>query len=178
MGAGRERPALTYARGVSADIVIPILLSGLLTGALARLAVPGPDPMPLWLTLAIGLTGSIIGAVVARTLFHESPFVVSFGSLIVAVALVVAYRRFVQHRPVWGPEAFHFPRKGLGIDRYRDRLRKLGVDPDRRVVPTTPDPSIRLLGMLNELHREGVLDDDELAAKRALVEARQRGSAT
>ena len=164
------------------DVVIPILVSGLFIGALARLAVPGPDPMPLWLTLAIGLSGSIVGAVVARALFNDSAAVTSFGSLIVAVALVVAYRRFVQHRPVWGPEALRFPRKGLGIDRYRERLQKLGVDPDRvgpaGFRPKPADSSVRLLGMLNELHREGLLDDDELAAKRELLEARQRRSAT
>src|SRR5215212_9814211 len=102
---------------MNAELVLPILVTGIFTGALARLAVPGPDPMPLWLTTAIGLTGSIVGAVVARALFNDNAAVTSFGSLIVAVALVVAYRRFVQHRPVWGPEALRFPRSGFGVDR-------------------------------------------------------------
>ena len=30
-------------------------------GALARFAVPGPDPMPMWLTIAIGLVGWVKG---------------------------------------------------------------------------------------------------------------------
>jgi uncharacterized membrane protein YeaQ/YmgE (transglycosylase-associated protein family) len=38
-----------------------LVVGGFLLGALARLAVPGPDPMPLWLTLAIGIGGSIVG---------------------------------------------------------------------------------------------------------------------
>ena len=46
---------------MSVGFVAAILLSGLFTGALARLAIPGPDPMPVWLTIAIGLTGSIVG---------------------------------------------------------------------------------------------------------------------
>ena len=159
--------------------VLPILLSGLVTGGLARLAVPGPDPMPLWLTTAIGLTGSIIGAIAARALFNDSTFVLSIGSLLVAIALVVAYRRFVQHRPVWGPGALRFPQRGLGIDKYRARLQQLGIDPDRgRPVaappPAAPDPADRLLTMLSELHREGVLDDEEFAAKRAQVEERRQ----
>ena len=196
MGAGRERAPLTYARGVSVDVVIAVLASGLFTGALARLAVPGPDPMPLWLTLAIGLCGSIVGAVIARALFNDSAGVTSIGSLVVAVALVVGYRRFVQHRPFWGPEALRFPRRGLGVDRARERLEKLGVDPDRvgqpglvpvRVEQPTPtasaagtpaDAENHLLTLLSELHREGVLDDAEYAAKRELVQSRQRPSAT
>src|SRR5207237_9108358 len=99
---------------MSAGVVIAILISGLFTGALARLAVPGPDPMPLWLTIAIGLTGSIVGAVVARALFHDNGYVVSFGSLGVAIALVLAYRRFIQRRPLWGPDALRFPQRGVG----------------------------------------------------------------
>jgi uncharacterized membrane protein YeaQ/YmgE (transglycosylase-associated protein family) len=158
---------------MSASLVIAILLSGLLTGALARLAVPGPDPMPLWLTVAIGLTGSIVGAVVARALFHDNGYVVSFGSLFVAIALVIAYRRYVQKRPVWGPGALTFPQRGLGVDVYRDRLRKLGVDPDT----TTPSPAemeqARLRSMIQELHRAGLLDDDERDAKLAALEARR-----
>ena len=155
---------------MSAGLVIAILFSGLLTGALARLAVPGPDPMPLWLTIAMGLTGSIVGAVLARALFHDNGYVVSFTSLGFAIGLVLAYRRFVQHRPLWGPDALRFPERGVGVDRYRERLRSLGVDPDLRV----PDPEqarkTRLLAMLDELHRAGVLDDDELTTKRAAVE--------
>jgi uncharacterized membrane protein YeaQ/YmgE (transglycosylase-associated protein family) len=168
---------------VSADVVIPILLSGLVTGGLARLAVPGPDPMPLWLTTAIGLTGSIAGAIAARALFHDSTLVLSIGSLVVAIALVVAYRRFVQHRPVWGPGALRFPQRGVGIDKYRSRLQRLGIDPDRAptlgapvapAAPAAPDPADHLLALLSELHREGVLDDEEFAAKRARVEERRR----
>jgi uncharacterized membrane protein YeaQ/YmgE (transglycosylase-associated protein family) len=162
---------------VSVGVVIAILLSGFLTGALARLAIPGPDPMPIWLTLAIGLSGSIVGAVVARALFEDNGYVISFGSLFVAMALVVVYRRFVQHRPVWGPDAMRFPRRGLGIDAYRERLGKLGIDPDRLTTPAArPDESARLLAMLDELHRAGLLDDDEVEAKRALVRARQESS--
>ena len=157
---------------MSVGLVVAILLSGLLTGALARLAVPGPDPMPFWLTIAIGLTGSIVGAVVAKALFHNNGYVVSFGSLGVAIGLVLAYRRFVQHRPLWGPDALRFPERGVGVEGYRERLRKLGLDPDR----LTPDPKrlerARLLAALDELHRAGVLDDDELTEKRRAVEQR------
>jgi uncharacterized membrane protein YeaQ/YmgE (transglycosylase-associated protein family) len=159
---------------VNAGVIVAILISGFFTGALARFAVPGPDPMPLWLTLAIGLTGSIVGAVVARALFHDNGYVVSFGSLGVAIALVLAYRRYVQHRALWGPEALRFPERGLGVEQYRERLGKLGIDPDH--VMRRPDPQelnrARLNAMLDELHRAGILDDAELEEKRRVVESR------
>ena len=42
---------------MSVGFVLAILVSGFITGALARLAIPGPDPMPIWLTISIGLVG-------------------------------------------------------------------------------------------------------------------------
>jgi uncharacterized membrane protein YeaQ/YmgE (transglycosylase-associated protein family) len=155
---------------MSAGLVVAIVISGFFTGALARLAVPGPDPMPLWLTLSIGLAGSIVGAVVARAL-GGGGYAVSFTSLGVAIGLVVAYRRFVQQRPVFGPEALRFPEKGLGVEGYRDRLKQVGIDPDAPQAPVAPSAERqRLRAALQELHRAGILDDAELEAKLRAVE--------
>jgi uncharacterized membrane protein YeaQ/YmgE (transglycosylase-associated protein family) len=156
---------------MSLGLVVAIVISGFFTGALARLAVPGPDPMPLWLTTAMGLTGSIVGAVVAHSL-GGGGYAVSFTSLGVAIGLVAAYRRFVQHRPLWGPDALRFPTTGVGVDQYRERLKTVGIDPDaaRPVVP--PRESVRLRAALEELHRAGILDDDEYRAKLQAVEER------
>src|SRR3978361_640715 len=41
--------------------IIAALASAFITGALARFAVPGPDPMPAWLTVVIGLGGTVVG---------------------------------------------------------------------------------------------------------------------
>jgi uncharacterized membrane protein YeaQ/YmgE (transglycosylase-associated protein family) len=157
---------------MSASFVIAILLSGFFTGALARLAIPGPDPMPFWLTLAIGLTGSIVGAVVGDAISNDNGFVISFLSLGVAVALVAAYRRFVQRRPIYGAGALAFPERGIGVEQTRERLQKLGVDPNA----LTPDPKkleqARLEAMLRELHRAGVLSDDELSSKLGSLQQR------
>lgn len=154
------------------NFVIAILVSGLITGSLARFAIPGPDPMPIWLTLAIGLTGSIVGAVVGRALFGESGYAISFLSFGVAIALVAAYRRVVQKRPVFGAGAYAFPERGLGVEQQRERLQRLGIDPNA----LRPDPKqlerARLEAMLQELHRAGLLDDEELAAKRAALDER------
>jgi uncharacterized membrane protein YeaQ/YmgE (transglycosylase-associated protein family) len=152
---------------MTASVVFAVILSGLWTGALARLAIPGPDPMPIWLTLAIGLAGSIVGAVVGQSISNDNGVVISFLSFGVAMALVAAYRRFVQRRPIFGPGALAFPERGLGVEQTRERLQKLGLDPNA----LRPDPAkleqARLEAMLKELHRAGVLTDEELADKLA-----------
>jgi uncharacterized membrane protein YeaQ/YmgE (transglycosylase-associated protein family) len=167
---------------MSLSVVLAILISGFFTGALARLAIPGPDPMPIWLTVAIGLAGSIVGAVVGKAISHDNGFVISFLSFGFAMALVASYRRFVQRRPIFGPGALAFPDRGLGVDQTRERLQKLGVDPNAMGLGAAglgaaglggirggPDPArlerSHLDAMLRELHRAGVLSDDELAAK-------------
>jgi hypothetical protein len=128
--------------------------------------------MPVWLTVAIGLTGSIVGAVIGRAVSNDNGYVISFLSFGIAISLVAAYRRFVQHRPILGPGALVFPKRGLGVAGQRERLKRLGVDPDA----LRPDPAklerMRLEAMLQELHRAGLLSDEELAEKRAALERR------
>ena len=111
--------------------IIAVMASAFITGALARLAVPGPDPMPIWLTVAIGLVGSVVGGAIAAALSHRDPYAVSLGSFAAAVLLVIAYRRFVQKRPVVGRDALRFPKRGIGVPAYRERLRRAGIDPDK-----------------------------------------------
>jgi SOS response regulatory protein OraA/RecX len=71
----------------------------------------------------------------------------------------------VQQRPVFGPGALAYPERGLGVAEQRERLKKLGIDPDQ----LRPDPAqlqhLQLERALQELHRAGLLDDDEFAAK-------------
>ncbi|MGZ4257738.1 MAG: GlsB/YeaQ/YmgE family stress response membrane protein [Gaiellaceae bacterium] len=83
--------------------LVIIFVGGLIVGALARLAVPGPDPMPIWATAALGIGGSIIGGVISRILFGTGAGF--FFAFLGAVLLLVLYRHFVQHRPLTGPGA-------------------------------------------------------------------------
>jgi uncharacterized membrane protein YeaQ/YmgE (transglycosylase-associated protein family) len=76
-------------------------------GALARLALPGPDPMPWYGTVALGIGGSALGGIIARILFGTvGGFIFAF---IGAVILLYLYRRFVQHRGITGPSARRLP---------------------------------------------------------------------
>ena len=119
--------------------ILAVLLSGFLIGGAARYVIPGPDPMPFWLTVLIGLGGSVIGGAVGLALYGSGGVVSTPGhafvsvmlEILAAAALVALYRRFVQRRPLTGPEAYRFPTRGIGIARMRDRLRRLGVDPDK-----------------------------------------------
>ena len=155
---------------MSLSVILAILVSGFVTGGLARLAIPGPDPMPIWLTISIGLAGSITGAVVGKAISHDNGYVISFLSFGIAMALVAAYRKYVQRRPVFGAGALTFPERGWGVEQTRERLQKLGLDPNA----LRPDPAklehARLEAMLRELHRAGVLDDDELQSKLSRLE--------
>jgi uncharacterized membrane protein YeaQ/YmgE (transglycosylase-associated protein family) len=44
--------------------LILLALSGLVVGALARLALPGPDPMGIGMTILIGIAGSFAGGLI------------------------------------------------------------------------------------------------------------------
>jgi uncharacterized membrane protein YeaQ/YmgE (transglycosylase-associated protein family) len=88
---------------VTIALLIFLVVGGFVVGGLARLAVPGPDPMPWWATILLGIAGMWIGGLVAWALFgRASSFVIS---LLTAVLLLIAYRKLVQKRPLTGPGA-------------------------------------------------------------------------
>jgi uncharacterized membrane protein YeaQ/YmgE (transglycosylase-associated protein family) len=171
--------------------IIGALFIAFITGALARFALPGPDPMPPWLTIAIGLLGTAAGtAIVLAIGGRDASSWAGLASFCVAVGLVVIYRRFVQRRPLWGKDAYRFPERGFGVEQYRERLKRAGIDPDQigtqpfgslQARPTLPPPlstapvrsvddptenPAHYLGLLEELHDSGVLADDEYTAAR------------
>jgi len=49
--------------------IIGIIIIGLIAGALARLVVPGEDPMGIGGTLVLGLVGSLIGGFLGYVIF-------------------------------------------------------------------------------------------------------------
>src|SRR5687768_4655461 len=100
--------------------------------------------MPVWLTILVGLGGSLVGgAIGAAALGPDEIFWILLLEIAVAALLVVAYRRYVQRRPITGPGARRLPTRGVGISRLRDRLRRLGVDPDTLGDPQAGDRAER-----------------------------------
>jgi uncharacterized membrane protein YeaQ/YmgE (transglycosylase-associated protein family) len=61
--------------------LIILALVGLVVGALARLALPGPDPMGIGMTILIGLAGTFIGGLLMAVLFGRNG-----AGLVVSVA--------------------------------------------------------------------------------------------
>lgn len=156
--------------------LLSIVLSAFLIGALARFALPGPDPMPFWLTVLLGLGGSLVGGGIAAAVYGGSHVFDSSGHTFVtllleisaAIVLLALYRRYVQRRPLSGAGAYDFPTRGFGIQRMRARLRQLGVDPDRLSgwrENTSSQPSAEEqaneLETLRERHDKGELSDEE-----------------
>ena len=82
-----------------------LALGGLVVGALARLAVPGRDPMPLWRTIALGILGSLLGGLIAGLLDLGGSGEIFLLSLVGAVVLLILYRRVFQGRGITGPGA-------------------------------------------------------------------------
>ena len=67
-------------------VILSIILSGLIVGALGRLAIPGPNPMSIGMTILVGIGGSLVGGLIGRLLFGRP------GGFILAVlctALIV-----------------------------------------------------------------------------------------
>jgi uncharacterized membrane protein YeaQ/YmgE (transglycosylase-associated protein family) len=81
--------------------ILVLALEGLIVGALARLALPGPDPMGILATIGLGLAGTFVGGIVAWLLIGHAGGIVF--SLLAATLLLYLHRRFVQHRPLTGP---------------------------------------------------------------------------
>jgi uncharacterized membrane protein YeaQ/YmgE (transglycosylase-associated protein family) len=149
--------------------IIMIMFFGFITGGLARLAVPGPDPMPVWLTVAIGLAGSAAGGAIAIGIWGRGTQAIGIFSFLGAVLLVVAYRRFVQKRPLIGPDALKFPEKGIGIERFNERRQKM-EDLVRKAQHAQGAAATESnLSKLSDLHEAGVLTDEEFEAKKAQV---------
>jgi uncharacterized membrane protein YeaQ/YmgE (transglycosylase-associated protein family) len=48
--------------------LLSLVITGLIVGALGRLAIPGPNPMSIGMTILVGIGGAFIGGIVAYAL--------------------------------------------------------------------------------------------------------------
>jgi uncharacterized membrane protein YeaQ/YmgE (transglycosylase-associated protein family) len=79
--------------------IIGMIVVGFIVGALARFFYPGAVPMGFWLTVALGIGGSLVGGVVSGIFwkspdgkFHPAGWLLS---LIGALVLLWIYLNFV-----------------------------------------------------------------------------------
>jgi uncharacterized membrane protein YeaQ/YmgE (transglycosylase-associated protein family) len=74
--------------------LLVLALSGLIVGALARLALPGPDPMGIGMTILVGLAGSFIAGVLVRLVTGRDGYGAGIViSVLCATGLVYLMRR-------------------------------------------------------------------------------------
>lgn len=144
--------------------ILLLLISGFAFGALARWAVPGPDPMPIWLTIFVGLGGSAIGGGITAAVLNANEnvsradyFTIELASILVSILLVIAYRYFIQKRPILGPDALKQPTRGFGLGgRKRPTMREA-------------IQKAQLLKGLEDLRAGGLLTQEEYLEKRAKI---------
>ena len=84
--------------------IIYLLVIGVVVGFIARLLVPGPDPMSAVATIVLGIVGSFIGGFLGWALFgkdfDEGALQASgvIGSIIGAVIALLVYRAVNRNR--------------------------------------------------------------------------------
>jgi uncharacterized membrane protein YeaQ/YmgE (transglycosylase-associated protein family) len=73
--------------------IVVLAIQGLIVGAFARLALPGPDPMTIPQTMAVGLAGSFIAGVIVYALSDGREGPGFLAALVFSVLIVYFIRR-------------------------------------------------------------------------------------
>lgn len=83
--------------------IIWFIIIGAIIGALARLVVPGHNPMGIALTILIGIVGAVIGGFIARALGAGNiiAFIISVVVAAAGVALISGRGRWGSRRGVY-----------------------------------------------------------------------------
>jgi uncharacterized membrane protein YeaQ/YmgE (transglycosylase-associated protein family) len=90
--------------------IITAIIIGAIIGALGRLVVPGRQPIPIWLTIVVGIVAAFIGTAIANAVgISTSTPGIDWGELLVqvivaAIGVVLA--------------ANLYARRGRGATRY------------------------------------------------------------
>lgn len=86
--------------------ILGLVIVGLIAGALARLLVPGRDPMGIGATIVLGIVGSFLGGFLADVLFRSAEEDRGFGpagligSVIGAIIALLIYNAVSRRRTV------------------------------------------------------------------------------
>jgi uncharacterized membrane protein YeaQ/YmgE (transglycosylase-associated protein family) len=85
-------------------LIVYLFIVGMIAGFLARLLVPGRNPMGFWATVLLGIVGSFIGGFLGYVLFNKDvnegalqPSGI-IGSIIGAIIALLTYRALTGSR--------------------------------------------------------------------------------
>jgi uncharacterized membrane protein YeaQ/YmgE (transglycosylase-associated protein family) len=67
--------------------IIGLIIAGLIIGALGRLAVPGKQSMPIWLTLIVGVVAVLVGYWIAALLGVDETSGIDWIRWIISIAV-------------------------------------------------------------------------------------------
>ena len=90
-------------------LIIYLFIAGIVAGYLARLLVPGPDPMSFLQTVALGVVGSFVGGLLGYVLFDHDFDVGALqasgiiGSIIGAIIALLIWRAIRGNRRTASP---------------------------------------------------------------------------
>jgi uncharacterized membrane protein YeaQ/YmgE (transglycosylase-associated protein family) len=107
-GVATYDPSLTSGTGAIVDLggpvmgifsIIGTIIVGFIVGVLARWIFPGTVPLGFWLTVGLGVGGSVVGGVISDLIwkspdgkFHPAGWVMSIGG---ALLLLWAYTTYM-----------------------------------------------------------------------------------
>lgn len=80
--------------------IVAILFGGLVVGAVARLALPGRQPLGCIGTIAVGVLGGLIGGFIGDALFAggQSRPLIGFGFSVLGAVLVLLLLQAIRKR--------------------------------------------------------------------------------
>ena len=73
--------------------ILGVALTGLVVGALARLALPGKDPMSIFETMLVGIAGTLIAGLISYYAFDREAAPGLLLSILCALGIVFAVRK-------------------------------------------------------------------------------------
>jgi uncharacterized membrane protein YeaQ/YmgE (transglycosylase-associated protein family) len=80
--------------------ILLYVLVGLVVGLVARLLLPGRDPIGIIGTIVLGIVGALIGGWLFGAVFEETEGVDWIGAIVVSMLLLFLYRKFAGGRTV------------------------------------------------------------------------------
>src|SRR5262245_49231367 len=81
--------------------ILSYVVVGLIVGVVARLLLPGRDPIGFFGTLVVGILGAVLGGWLAGAFFAETEGVDWLASIGVAVVLLLLVRAGSRRRTIW-----------------------------------------------------------------------------